>query len=494
MTAHPGKVKVRRTVRLIGIDAGTTSVSGVLLNTETERVEEVVSVEHEATLPAESSDVDIQDPQKILDSIESAKENLVKKAELLAPRGDRKEAIQGISLTGQVHGILYIDEDGRHVSPLYSWQDTRGRSTVPAGSGGKTQSWSDWASAKSGHRLPPGYGFLTHLINQHEGNVPAEAVGMTSILGYLSMRLTGARRPRLETTDAHSLGLYQLHERRFDQAALDKLGIPDAFVPEIVAAGAILGSTVEGIDLFAPVGDNQAGYVGAIQEPGVQRLVSIGTSAQLSVHSSEFPVSGHRGEDEYGWKGQLEIRPFPGGEFLLSGAAIAGGSSYRLLERLFREICRKYAGSDPGSLLERMNAIPYDDLEDSLKLDVSTRFLGTRRDPAVRGSIQGIGRANFTHDYLVEGFLRGIVDELKIYFDELPAQLRESSEQIVGVGNALRKNPLLRRILQEELDLPLRLPEYREEAALGAAIIAGVGSGVYESYTSVDRPIPYESP
>lgn len=480
-------------MRLIGIDAGTTSVSGVLLNTKTGQVEETLSIEHEATLPAESPEMDIQDPQKILDSIESTKDTLLQKAELLAPKGDPVEGVRGISLTGQVHGILYINKDGHHVSPLYTWQDTRGRQAMPAETGGKSESWSEWASRESGQRLPPGYGFLTHLINRHQGRVPAEAVGMTSILGYLSMRLTGSRRPVLETTDAHSLGLYHLQERHFDQAALETFGIPRAFVPEIVAAGTILGSTAEGMELFAAVGDNQAGYVGAVKQPMEQRLISIGTSAQLSVHSSQSPGTGDRGEDEYGWKGHLEIRPFPGGEFLLAGASISGGSSYRLLEGFFREICRTYAGTDPGSLLDQMNAIPYDDLEDTLKLDVSTRFLGTRRDPTVRGSIRGIGKSNLTPNYLVEGFLRGIVGELETYFNDLPPELRKSSRQIIGVGNALRRNPLLGRILQEELNLPLQLPEQREEAALGAAIIAGVGSGAYESYTSSDRPIPYES-
>lgn len=477
-------------MRLIGIDAGTTSVSGVLLNAATGGVEEIVSVEHGATIADANSDVDIQDPQKILDSIESIKGRLLKKAALLDPHSDGEKVVRAISLTGQVHGILYIGEDGHHRSPLYTWQDTRGRRTRPAA--GKGESWSDWASRESGYWLPSGYGILTHLINQHEGRVPAETAGITSILGYLTMRLARTRRPMLETSDAHPLGLYRLQEQCFDQDALRKLSVDPALLPEVVPAGTVIGKTEEGIEVFAAVGDNQAGYVGAVREPARERLVSIGTSAQLSVHSANLPESGSAESDSHGWKGQLEIRPFPGGEFLLAGASIAGGSSYRLLETFFREICRRYTGNDPGSLFEQMNAIPCDELDDSLKLDISTTFLGTRRDPSVRGSIRQIGRSNFTHDYLVEGFVRGIVNELKSFFDDLPPQLRQSSEQIIGVGNALRRNPLLRSILQQELHLPLRLPEYREEAALGAAIIAGVGAGAYESYTSSDRAISYE--
>ncbi|MFP4642818.1 MAG: sedoheptulokinase [Spirochaetales bacterium] len=475
-------------MNFIGIDAGTTSVSGVLLNAAGGRVEEIVSVEHGAALAADNSELDIQDPQKILDAIESIKATLL---------GRTKQEVRAISVTGQVHGILYIDADGHHVSPLYTWQDTRGTRPLPAGTGEHGESWSDWASKISGYLIPPGYGFLTHLINQSEERVPADAEGITSILGYISMRLSETRAPKLETSDAHSLGLYNLKDKCFDVDALETLNIARTLVPEIVQAGTVLGTTREGIEVFAAVGDNQAGYVGSVQKPTGEPLVSIGTSAQLSVFSPTLPDSGETtgsiGSKHYGWEGQLEIRPFPGGAFLLAGASITGGSSYRLLETLFREICRKYAGEDPGSLLEQMNAIPYEELEDSLKLDVSTQFLGTRLDPSARGAIRRISRANFTHDYLVEGFLRGIVAEIKTYFNDLPANLRENSRKIIGVGNALRRNPLLRKIIEQEFTLPLRSPAYTEEAALGAAIIAGVGAGAYDSYTSEDRPVSYES-
>ncbi len=479
-------------MRLIGIDTGTTSISGVLLNTTTGRVEDLVSIEHGAALPADNSEMDVQDPGKIFDSVESIEARLVQKAAILAERDGGEKHIRGISVTGQVHGILYIDAEGHHISPLYTWQDTRGRCLMPAGGTSGSERWTDWASRASGHLLPPGYGFLTHLINRYEDRVPADAVGITTILGYISMQLAETRRSALETTDAHSLGLYDLQKHRFDQDALANLNIAPELAPEVVPAGTILGTTREGINVYAAVGDNQAGYVGAVQEPEGEPLVSIGTSAQLSVYSQDLPDPAQQTGANYGWQGQLEIRPFPGGDFLYAGASITGGSSYRLLETLFREICRKHTGSDPGSILEQMNAIAYDELQESLKLNVSTQFLGTRLDPSKRGSIRNISRANFTHDYLVEGFLRGIATELKAYFNDLPAHLRESGQQMIGVGNAVRRNPLLRRILERELGLPMRSPEYREEAALGAAIIAGVGAGAYESYTSSDRPVSYE--
>ena len=85
-------------------------------------------------------------------------------------------------------------------------------------------------------------------------------------------------------------------------------------------------------------------------------------------------------------------------------------------------------------------------------------------------SICGIGLGNFTPDRLTAAFLRGICDELYGFYSLLPESLRTDRTEVVGSGNGLRKNPLLRRLLVERFQLPVNLPPCEEEAALGAAI------------------------
>ncbi len=479
-------------MRLIGIDAGTTSISGVLLNSVTAELEALVSEEHQARIPSDYTEEDLQDPERIVGTALGIVSTLVRTAKEKQNAGGPGGDVGAISVTGQVHGIVYVDDTGRHVSPLYTWQDTRGR--LDNGLDGTGGSWSRWASGAAGSYVPPGYGFLTHRINEFEHKVPGEAAFLTTILGYLSMRLSGSKIPRLDATDAHSLGCFDLPSGTFDVAALDRLGISKDVLPVVTPSRETIGTTREGIPIFPAVGDNQASCIGAIRSFDSSYLVGIGTSAQISVYSRDgADTLRDRSTGRYtGWLGPLELRPFPGGGTLISGASIAGGSSYKLLEQLFRNICITYGGKDPGNIFQKMNSIPYDSLQDAQKLTVETQFLGTRQNPDARGRISGIGKSNLTPDYLVEGFLRGIVGELKGFFQELPRELRNQYTNIVGVGNALRRNPLLKRILQDELGLSVLHPVNKEEAAVGAAIIAGVGAGVYENYTSEKRPVPYE--
>ena len=479
-------------MRLIGIDAGTTSISGILLNSETSEVEALISEEHQARVSSDYPEEDIQDPERIFQTVNRILSALYKAT---GEKSDAKvsgDPVQAISITGQVHGILYVDKHGQHVSPLYTWQDTRGSRRKDDDSTGT--SWSDWAGIVAGYAVPPGYGLLTHLINQYEEKVPSETVYFTSILGYLSMRLSGSHVPYLDATDAHSLGCFNLTDNSFDFSAVDRLGISREILPTVVPSGVAIGRTAKGATIFPGVGDNQASCIGSVREFDTSYLVGIGTSAQISVYSEKSPI--HFPDSSIGkftgWLGSLELRPFPGGGTLIAGASITGGSSYRLLEQLIREICTKYCGTAPGNILEAMNSITYDSLDVGLRLSVDTQFLGTRQNPGTRGRISGIGKTNFTHDYLVEGFLRGIVRELEGFFRELPPNLRNQYTDIIGVGNALRRNPLLRRILQDEFGLSLRHPAHKEEAAVGAAIVAGVGANAFESYTANSRPIAYE--
>lgn len=457
---------------LLGLDAGTTSISGVLLNAESKTVDHVISVDHDAALPAHNPSLSIQDPEKLFTSVQEAKTALLREALRRGGEG----AVSAISVTGQMHGILYIDRNGRSLSPLFTWQDLRGHREYPSGS----KSWFSWASERTGYMIPPGYGYLTHVINRYEEMIPPDAAGLSTLSAYVSMRLTNEHAPSLEYSDAHSLGLFDLQARRFDTAALKHIGITDPFIPEAVPAGTLVGKTEEGIPVYAAVGDNQAGFIGAVHGNIDDIVVNVGTSAQVSACISSVPPKAYEAPDA-GWIDDLEIRPFPGDRYLITGASISGGSSYRLLEQLFREICTKYTNTDPGNILDQMNQIPYDRLHPDLKLEVSSQFQGTRRDPNKRGAISNIGRYNLTHDYLVEGFLRGIAEEVARYYRQISPLLDDKQpHKIVGVGNAIRRNALLRTILEEKLGTRVLVSPYAEEAAYGAAFIAGLGAGIIE--------------
>lgn len=102
--------------KLVGLDIGTTTISALLLDVATGEVIDVVTVRNDASLPGVADWEALQNPTIILDL---SREIL---GALLARHGD----IAGIGITGQMHGILYVDRHGQPISPLMTWQDRRG--------------------------------------------------------------------------------------------------------------------------------------------------------------------------------------------------------------------------------------------------------------------------------------------------------------------------------------------------------------------------------
>ena len=182
-------------------------------------------------------------------------------------------------------------------------------------------------------------------------------------------------------------------------------------------------------------------------------LCNFGTGSQISV-----AVDGYRSD-----KDGIECRPYFGGRFLLSGSALCGGRAYALLERFFRA----YAGTDDAQY-RRLDELAEKGFAEGKALEVSTLFCGTRDDPSLRGSITGISENNFTPEALAHGVLRGMANELYGYFRAMDLP---SPERIVASGNAVRKGHTLRRVVSEVFRCPVTVPDTREEAAFGAAML-----------------------
>jgi sedoheptulokinase len=104
---------------------------------------------------------------------------------------------------------------------------------------------------------------------------------------------------------------------------------------------------------------------------------------------------------------------------------------------------------------------------------VTPHFLGERHAPALRGTIARLGPDALSLGSLARGLAHGIAANLR---DMLPPQVLAGRRQLVGSGNALRRNALLRVMVEEVFGLPLVMSNSREEAALGAALHAQPGA------------------
>ena len=108
-------------MKAIGIDIGTTTISGVIIDALSREVLLARTIENGSFIKTGHEWERVQDAELI---VEKAKGLL---DELLAGCDDAAS----VGLTGQMHGILYVDEKGNCISPLYTWQDGRGNLPGP---------------------------------------------------------------------------------------------------------------------------------------------------------------------------------------------------------------------------------------------------------------------------------------------------------------------------------------------------------------------------
>ena len=428
-------------MKTLGLDIGTTSISAVVFE-ENAGVLAARTVKNDSFLTGESWER-IQDPHKI----RSVAMGVVE--ELLTSFPD----VAAIGVTGQMHGILYLNPQGEPVSPLYIWQD--GRGSLPYN---EQKSWAESLSEVTGYPLATGYGLVTHAWNLRHGLVPETAVKLCTIHDYLAMVLAGKTVPVTDPTDAASLGVYDLKNHQFDPEALRKVGIDSAMLPEVVSEP-YLGRRAFGVPVFNAIGDNQASFLGSTGGRTDVLLINMGTGGQISIYSPEYLETS-----------TLETRPFPEVGWLLVGASLCGGRSYALLETFFRETVKMVTGEEINAY-EAMNRA----LENTVPTDipvVSTLFQGTRKEPSLRGSITGLTPDNFTPVHLLQGLMQGMADELYGMYQGYLDKGGTAPAAMIGSGNGLRKNKHLCRVFERTFGCPMILSAYQEEAACGAAIYA----------------------
>ena len=431
----------------VGIDIGTTTISAVVIDLENRTQVEVFSVPHSSYI--ENSVFFEQSVSVIMDKAER----------MLALIYKSYTGIVSIGVTGQMHGILYLNSDGEAVSNLINWQDKRGDIPIK-----DSMTACQIIKQITGENIATGYGISTHYYNLLNGLVPKNAVGFCSIMDYLAMRLCNYKKPIAHTSVAASFGLFDVKKECFEIDKLALLGIDEDFLPKVVASNEIVGRWND-IPVCVAIGDNQASFLGSVKNNRESILVNIGTGSQISAV----------GEIENLGEG-IECRPFINGEKMICGSALCGGSAYAMIEGFFRSYAAS-AGLGDMSQYGVINALAekaYEDGENALSVDTS--FCGKRTDPMRRGSIENIELNNFTPSALILGVVNGMCDEL--YNLYLEGQLKKS--HIVASGGAIRKNHILRRVLEDKFGMSVSINSVKEESATGTALFSAYSIGMID--------------
>ena len=435
-------------MKSIGIDIGTTSISGVVMEENGEQIE-VKTVANDTYIEGKEWE-HVQDADRIWHKVQALAEEFC----------DRWDDIGAIGLTGQMHGMLYLDEKGQAVSNLVTWEDERGNQIF----GKEKLTYAEYLTEITGYAMSTGYGLTTFFWDTMNGQVPPQAVKITTIMDYAAMKLCGLKTPLIHASNAASLGLFDPEQQDFDQKAIEKAGMKSSFLPDLIKGEAVIGYYRDRIPVLAAIGDNQAG-VYALLKKDEDILVNVGTSSQISVISQ-------KAEHIHG----LECRPYVEGKYITLYAGLCGGVSFALLNQFFSQVCTEFAVdvSEEQVYSQMMLSAQreyerYKEQNTSL-LQVNTRFRGTRSNPSGRGSISNIGIHNLTPGTMVLGFYRGVCEELYEAYQNMGLSSPEG--KLILAGNAFRKNTLLQTIIADLFGRQAICTEQKEEAATGAARLA----------------------
>jgi sedoheptulokinase len=430
---------------IIGIDIGTSSICGVAYYPENKHLQ-TVKRDNTSNIETALACHKMQNPESIIQTVTDVIGELTK----------GRSGLQGIGIAGQMHGILYVDTDGEAVSPLYTWQDGSGNQPFD-----DSHTYAEQLSAQTGYNLSSGYGIVTHFYHLCNKTVPANAIKLCTIMDYAVMKLTGRKSPLTDYSTGASLGCFDLQNLRFDTEVIEKACIDISFLPETGAIDLPAGYYNGNVPVFPAIGDNQAAFLGSVQDNKLLSVhLSVGTSSQISVYSSEY-VSAP----------SLDTRPLPGGGYILVGAALCGGKSFDILKTFFNDSFEFLGGVrlTDQEVFNAMASVQLDECADNLP-EVETLFDGTRAEPNRRGVISSISISNLTPRNLVAGFAKGVCRELYNFYMFIPAVLRNKMHIMTGSGNGLKNSRLLCKAFEEQFQIPLYLPPIQEETAFGACV------------------------
>jgi sugar (pentulose or hexulose) kinase len=477
----------------LGLDLGTTTACGLLLDAERGHVLHLARRRNDAALEQHLPTRAEQDPRRLLVlAVEVLAELAAQASRIGAGR-----RIEGLGVTGQMHGLLCVDAEGGALTPLISWQDRRTAECLSGRTPALGQLHArladlDWRA--NGCRIQHGYGAATLFWLAQQDALPAATHRVCTLADWLVGRLTGLV-PVTDSTLAASWGVYNLLEGAWNVAFLETLALDEELFPLIRPSGALVGGLATavaqgtglpvGLPVHNAVGDSQASFLGSVASlaplgaaglgeavADIDRavLLNLGTGGQIAWAVPAFEPPSER----------VETRPLPllagsqlvAGHTLRLGASLCGGAAYAWLNRTVRAWLSEFGVEASQEMVyERLNALAAG-RDDTAGLSVRTTFLGVRGDPALEaGAIEGITPDNLALGALARATLVGLVDELRDLY-RAHGGVDTRCTHVIATGGALRNNPLLPALIEERFGLPVRVPAQQETAAAGAALLA----------------------
>ena len=463
----------------LGIDIGTGGSRALLVGPDGS-VAGGVTAEHEEILMHRPLWAE-QRPENWWDAARTAIRGVLQAA------GARGSDIAGIGLSGQMHGLTLLDGSDRVIRPALIWCDQRSQEQV------------DWINAAAGEGMvleqtanPVLTGFTAPKLLWVRDHDPASYGRIRKMLlpkDFVRFKLTGEYAS--EVSDASGTALFDVVRRRWARPLIDRLGIDASILPEVVespertgcVSKSVAASTglAEGTPVVGGGGDQAASAVGnGIVESGLVSC-TVGTSGVVFSHL-----------DQAAYDPQGRVHTFchavPGKWHVMGVTQGAGLSLQWFRNQLasgLADEARRQGVEAYDLLTEEASDVP----PGSEGLFWLPYLMGERTphlDSLARGGWIGM-TAKHTRAHLVRSILEGVSYSLNDCLGIVESLGAEVSAVRASGGGA--KSPLWRGILAAVFRKPIATLQTQEGSALGAALLAMVGTGEFGSVEEACRAV-----
>lgn len=453
---------------VIGIDLGTSATKTVLFD---EKGGEIASATVEYPLYQPHNGWAEQNPS---DWYSAAVETI---SAVLKKSGVGKEEIVSLGISGQMHGLVMLDANCEVIRPAILWCDQR--------TGKECEQLTEMLGKEKLIEItanPALTGFTASKILWVKNNEPENFEKCEHILlpkDYLRFKLTGDF--ATEVSDASGMQLLDVPKRCWSEEVINVMGVPASWLPKVYESPEVTGhiseaaAEVTGLSVNTLVvggaGDNAAAAVGMGVVKAGSAFTTVGTSGVVYAHT-DGPVIDPKGRvhtfccavpncwhmmgvtQGAGLSMQWFKNQFCASE--ISEAEKTGEDVYKITDG---EAAKIGVGSD-GLLY-----LPY--------------LMGERTphlDPDCRGVFFGIS-AMHTRAHFIRAVMEGVAFSLKDCLGILHGMDIVPDGMLLCGGGA--KSPLWRKIICSAFELPIKQIKAAEGPALGVAILAAVGAGIY---------------
>lgn len=439
----------------IGVDLGTSAVKLLLMNEEG-KIEKIVSREYPLSFPHPGWSE--QKPEDWwTQSIEGIKE--------LTAECDKSQ-VAGISFGGQMHGLVILDENDEVIRPAILWND------------GRTTKETAYLNEVIGKDKLSEYtaniafaGFTAPKILWVKENEPENFKRIKKIMlpkDYLAYKLSGTHCS--DMSDASGMLLMDVKNRCWSKEMLDICGITEEQMPKLFESYETVGTLKPELaeelgipatcKIVAGAGDNAAAAVGTGTVGDGMCNISLGTSGTIFISSKEFGVDPHNA---------LHAFAHADGNYHLMGCMLSAASCNKWwMDEILKT--KDYPAEQAGITRLGENHVFY--------LPYLMGERSPHNDPSARAAFIGMSMDSTREDMtqaVLEGVAFGLRDSLEV---ARSIGVNPERTKICGGG---AKSPLWRKIIANVMNMKVDLIESEEGPGYGAAILAAVGCGVFDS-------------